>query len=930
MKQLVTKDSPRIAGTCVAAVLLALAVISPLRAETSQDFSDQAKQSITKGDFAAALIQLRNAERQAPQDPIIHARLAALYLRSGNNQEAEREAKAAGTLGGKDSDYLPLLMGAMLRGQKFAELLIAVPAADRSPDVESKVREARAFAQAALHDNDQAIASLRQAVQLDPASPGPQIALARVLVSTNATDEANKILDDLLAKNPRLARALEVKAQILEMGNDWDGALQKFNAAIEADPKDIGAHLGRANLYLLRQDTADADKDLDPVLAANPKYPVANYLRALELAQQGKLNDADQLLTKISSGFPNLVEGFFLQGMVQYAQGKMEQAEDNLTKYNARVPNNARAIRILAAIALKRGTPSRAIDYLQHVLEKTPPDAATLTLLGDAYEAAHKPELALKEFQAAADLKPEDPGMKAQLAVSKIDAGQGEQGLALLEGVYDSQAGAKVAGPALVLSELRAGHVGKASEVAQALVAKDSNNSLYQTLLGMVRFVQRDFKGAETALSAVIARDPNFTPASQSLAQVYLASGRRDEAKKVYEALAARQPSNATTLLALTDLAMADHDWKSAADYIGRATVIAPNDPMPQIKLIELYLLQKNYQSAKATASSLLAPFPNNPDVLDAEGRVQLATGDFSAAAITYRRAFEIASTSPVMRNRYIAALRAAKDFKTARDVLSQQLTHDPNNLPVKLELIRTEADIGGIDAGLAKAHDFASKDPTNPAYDIVSAELLEKAGRTSDATALLENRREKQPAIFLALAQLYQRQHEPEKAEAILKTELQNEPADVNARVALAGQYLQGQQYDQARKEYEQIIAQAPNMVGALNNLAWLYQQQGDISKAREVADRAVALAPQNASVVDTLGWIMMAQGDNDDALKYLKTAGASTTDPEVQYHLAVVLQRTGQSAGAKTLLQDILNSGAPFQSKPDAEKLLTELTKG
>lgn len=919
-------------GICVASLLLTLVTAPAAAARSTQDYVAAAQQSLTKGNPAAAEIELRNALLGAPKDPAIHLRLSAVYLQLGNNADAAREATTAGTLGAEESAYLPLLIDALLRQRKFGELLKDVPAGNRLPSLESKVREGRAFAYVGLRDYNEALANLHEAVRLDPESPRPKIALARVLVSTRDAAKADVIVDEVLANNPRSADALQVKGQILALRGDWDGAMQKYNEALEIDPKNLPARLGRANLYLLHADAANADKDLTPVLAIAPNNAAANYLRALELAQRRQFGDANQLLDKISSAFPDLVEGYYLQGTVQYALGQFEQAENNLTKYIARVPDSAKAVRLVAAIAMRRGAPARAIDSLKHLLEKSPPDVATLSLLGNAYLADGKPELAMAQFEAAAKLAPQNPRVNTQLAVSRINTGEGEQGLALLENVYDSEAGATVAGPVLVLTELRLGHVAKAAEVAQALVAKDNNNPIYQTLLGAVRFVQRDYKGAEAALRAVVAREPGFAPATHNLAQVYIATGRRDEAKKAYEALAAQKPNDVTALLALADLAMADRDWKAAADYINRARSAAPADPKPGIKLVDLYLQQQNYRDAKSIGAELLTLFPKDPGVLDAQARIQRATGDATGAAATYRQAFEIAPTSTMIRGRYLAALLAAKDYTTARDVLSAALTREPDNTAIKGDLIRVAADIGGIDAGIAKAHEFAAQDPKNPAYDLVAAELYEKAGRLPDAIALLEKRQGADPAeaVMMKLVQLYMGGGQPAKAEALLQARLEKEPGDLGARIAFGSQYLQRQQFDRAREEFERVVAQSPNSVVALNNLAWLYQQQGNIAKAREMAERAVALAPQDAAIADTLGWIMVAQGDNDAALKYLKTAGASSHNPDIQYHLAVALKRTGQPADAKTLLESILSSGATFPSKADAEKLLQELKKG
>lgn len=914
-----------------AAALLWLAGGSPAGARTVEDYVSSAQQYVAKGNLSAAEIELRNALRESPNDATLHLHLGQLYLQIGNHAGAEREARAAGTLGLKEGEYLPVLMDALLRQRKFGELLGGVPAGNRDPVVESKVREGRAFAYFGLRNRDEAIANLRESIRLDPAAPLPKVALARALLSSKEFDEAERLIDEVLAKTPPLADALQVKGLILRMRGDADGAMQKFAEALERDPKNANARLARAELYLLRGDAANANKDIDAALAAVPNSPSANYMRALELAQRQEFAAANQLLDKISPAFPDMIEGFYLQSVVQTKLGQLEQAESNLAKYMARVPESPKALRLMAEIAMRRGAAPKAVDYLKQLIDKSGPDAVTLSMLGNAYLAQGSPESAMAQFEAAAKLAPDNPALKTQLALSRIDVGQGEEGLTQLEGIFQSEAGSGVAGPALVISELRAGHVAKAAEVAEALVAKDAGNSVYQTLLGLVRVVQRDYGGAETALRTVVERDPGFAPATRNLAQLYIATGRRDQAKKAYEGLLARKPDDVTALLALADLAAAERDWKAATDYVNRARSAAPSDPKPGVKLVELYLQQQKYRDAQAIAGELITLFPKDLDVIDAEARSQLAAGDAPGAAATYRAAFEAHPDSAAIRDRYVAALRAAKDPKTARTVLEASLAREPANVTIKVALIGIEAEIAGVDAAVAKAREFAVRDPKDPAYDVAAAELLEKANRVPDAIALLEKRQQEQPAetAMVALAQLYMRAGQGDKAASLLEAHLDKQPGDVSARLLVGSHYLQQEQYDRARQEYERVISEAPTSIIALNNLAWIYQQRGDMAKAREVAERAATIAPQNPSVADTLGWILIAQGDNNGALNYLKLASAGSRDPDIHYHFAVALQRAGRVAEARSELETIVKSPEPFASKADAEKLLETLAK-
>ena len=121
--------------------------------------------------------------------------------------------------------------------------------------------------------------------------------------------------------------------------------------------------------------------------------------------------------------------------------------------------------------------------------------------------------------------------------------------------------------------------------------------------------------------------------------------------------------------------------------------------------------------------------------------------------------------------------------------MLQAALDRAPQNATLKGELIRVEAEIGGIEAGLAKARDFAKADPGNPSYDLVSAELLDKAGRGKEAATLLEKALAAKPAddgLTAGLAEVYSHDGAADKAETLLNARLKAAPNDYALRADL------------------------------------------------------------------------------------------------------------------------------------------------
>ena len=163
------------------------------------------------------------------------------------------------------------------------------------------------------------------------------------------------------------------------------------------------------------------------------------------------------------------------------------------------------------------------------------------------------------------------------------------------------------------------------------------------------------------------------------------------------------------------------------------------------------------------------------------------------------------------------------------------------------------------------------------------------------------------------------------------MNTRLQADPKDVAIRSRLASLHLEQKRYDDAITEYTRVVAERPADAAALNNLAWLYQQKGDLGKAHRLAEQAAAIVPRAPLVEDTLGWIMVAQGEADKALTYLSAANlAVPKNPDIQYHLAVALNRLGRTADARAMLEALLGSGTTFSDRAEAEKLLQQLKRG
>jgi cellulose synthase operon protein C len=90
-----------------------------------------------------------------------------------------------------------------------------------------------------------------------------------------------------------------------------------------------------------------------------------------------------------------------------------------------------------------------------------------------------------------------------------------------------------------------------------------------------------------------------------------------------------------------------------------------------------------------------------------------------------------------------------------------------------------------------------------------------------------------------------------------------------------------------------------------------------------------ASAIEPGNALITDTLGWALFQNGQTDRALQLLRDARLRQPgNPEIRFHLAVVLAKSGRNTEARVELESALSSGGNhFESSTQAQSLLKSL---
>jgi tetratricopeptide (TPR) repeat protein len=161
------------------------------------------------------------------------------------------------------------------------------------------------------------------------------------------------------------------------------------------------------------------------------------------------------------------------------------------------------------------------------------------------------------------------------------------------------------------------------------------------------------------------------------------------------------------------------------------------------------------------------------------------------------------------------------------------------------------------------------------------------------------------------------------------MNTFLVSQPDAHFHRRLLADFFITNKRYQEAEAHYR-ILAAVDNLYDkatVLNNLAIITIPK-DLEKALSFSEEALAESPNAPDLLDTHGWILSLQGKYEEALPSLRRAYSyNAVDPNIMYHLGVVLAKQGKTAQAKLELKNALASDMPFDDRAQAKALLQSL---
>lgn len=168
-----------------------------------------------------------------------------------------------------------------------------------------------------------------------------KIRLATMEFAQGRKEAAHRIIDEILARDPKNPQTLLLKGRLLFAEGKLDQALALVQEATVAGPRYLQAHYALGQIYMARQDLAAATKAFNDVLKLNPRAAAAQVqISRLHLVRRAP-EAAVQFAEEAVKNHPRSAEGHLALAKGLLAKGELTRAEAELTRLVKSQPNAA-------------------------------------------------------------------------------------------------------------------------------------------------------------------------------------------------------------------------------------------------------------------------------------------------------------------------------------------------------------------------------------------------------------------------------------------------------------------------------------------------------------------------------------------------------------------------------------------------------------
>jgi tetratricopeptide (TPR) repeat protein len=372
-----------------------------------------------------------------------------------------------------------------------------------------------------LSDLDRAATEWQEAARLKPTMVEAQRALAEIALQRSDMSGLEQAADRIIELQPASPEGYALRAISFMARKQYPAAEQDARKAVDVAPQAAHGYLQMGNLRTLQLKAGEAEGWYKQALSKDPNsIDALRGLMNIYLSQKHPEKAAAAARTQITAS-PNNSTIYAMLGSVLLGQKDYKGAEEALNKAISLDKNNSDAYIQLGRAQTAEGALDQALATYRNGVAASPKVAALHILSGDIYQTKHDFAGAQKEYQAALQIKPNDPTASNNLAYVLLQTnGNADLALELAKtarrGFPENPQVADTLGWAFYQKGVYRSAIGMCEEAIKlAAKNKQPESADYHYHLGLAYAKSEQPVLARQHLERVLKIDPKYTDADE-------------------------------------------------------------------------------------------------------------------------------------------------------------------------------------------------------------------------------------------------------------------------------------------------------------------------------------------------------------------------------------------------------------------------------
>jgi tetratricopeptide (TPR) repeat protein len=560
--------------------------------ELSTAYKLQNKRDLTMPLFQALFLSGRPADAEKLGRDVIASEktfgpmydaLYALYMRTNRISDAEQVLRQKVDNNPTKANYVLQLVAHYYAAKRFDQMDAAMQQlADEKRFPEGHLLAGDFFLFRA-HEFDRARVQYEAGEKSQPKDKLLyQKRLVELLATSGQSQDAGRLLETILATNPKDNEAIAMHAalllqtgnaqQIKQASNDLqslvtktpDNHLLRFNlarallaqgeieparlqleAAIKLRPDFIIARELLAKIYLGKNDAGRALKEADDILAMNANNLQAHLTRSSALIGLGEQNKAHEELDVIKKIAPDNRDARYQVGFVAWKAKDYKQAEQVFGELYKTNPKDVRGLLGVVESLSSQGRLPEAIKVVEDASAREPDRRDLKMALANLYARDMRYDDSIRIFSALLQADPKSAELLSRLGEAQRRKGDVNGAIETFRRA--SQAAPTDTKPLLELGLLMdgTGRRDQAKPIYEQILKIQPDHPIALNNLAYIKAEEGvDLDSAITMVQRALQKAPTSTNIKDTLGWIYIKKNLSDDAVRVFKDLVTAEPNN--------------------------------------------------------------------------------------------------------------------------------------------------------------------------------------------------------------------------------------------------------------------------------------------------------------------------------------------------------------------------------------------------